>query len=288
MTSSGDLHGEMHRYPIDEGTAERLLTGHLDPEDAPPGFGHVASLVRVATGPANALELAGRQQTVAAMAAAIATSAGQVPASIPRGKRMIGKLLTLKTLGIAIPAMALTAGSAAAATGSLPAPAQAAAHSVLSDVGISVPSGNDSSSSKAVGPDATGSAMYGLCTAYKANGGHANSHSVAFANLAKAAGGAANISTFCANVTPPGKGSNSSNDSNGAASDGTSTPAGPPTSTPGSSHANGQTPAGPPTSTPGSSHANGLTPAGPPTSTPASSHANGHSTSGASNSTGRP
>jgi len=260
---SGDLQGEMHRYPLDYATAERLLAGDLDPEDAPPGFGPVAALVQVAKGPTGAGELVGRQETVAAMAAGIATSAGALAASTPRGRRIIGKLLTLKTLGIAIPAMALTAGGAAAATGNLPAPVQSAAHSVLSDVGISVPKGNDSSSGKAVGPDATGSAKYGLCTAYKANGGHANSHSVAFAKLAKAAGGVANISTFCANVTPPANGSNGSN------SHKPSTPAGPPTSTPARDTTPVSTPAGPPTSTPARDTTPVSTPAGPPISTPA-------------------
>ena len=56
---------------------------------------------------------------------------------------MLGKLVSLKALGIAVPAMALTASGAAAATGSLPAPAQSAVHGALAHVGVSVPSGND-------------------------------------------------------------------------------------------------------------------------------------------------
>ncbi|WP_330475696.1 hypothetical protein [Terrabacter sp. C0L_2] len=62
----------------------------------------------------------------------------------------------------------------------------------------------------AVGPDATGSAAHGLCTARKAvaangngNGGKAMD-SVAFTNLAKAAGGADKIASWCATVTAPG------------------------------------------------------------------------------------
>lgn len=60
----------------------------------------------------------------------------------------------------------------------------------------------------AVGPDATGSAAHGLCTAWKAvaangNGGKAMD-SVAFNNLAKAAGGADKIASWCATVTAPG------------------------------------------------------------------------------------
>ena len=58
-----------------------------------------------------------------------------------------------------------------------------------------------------VGPDATGPAAPGVCTAWEA--GAANAHgkamdSVAFTNLAKAAGGADKVASFCATVTAPG------------------------------------------------------------------------------------
>ncbi|WP_030202383.1 hypothetical protein [Terrabacter tumescens] len=60
----------------------------------------------------------------------------------------------------------------------------------------------------AVGPDATGAAAHGLCTAWKAvaaNGGSGKAmDSVAFTNLAKAAGGADKIASWCATVTAPG------------------------------------------------------------------------------------
>ena len=54
-----------------------------------------------------------------------------------------------------------------------------------------------------MGPDATGPAAFGLCNAY-AKGG-LNSASVAYASLVKAAGGASNITTYCATVTRPGR-----------------------------------------------------------------------------------
>ena len=60
----------------------------------------------------------------------------------------------------------------------------------------------------AVGPDATGSAAHGLCTAWKAVAANGNRgkamDSVAFTNLAKAAGGADKIASWCATVTAPG------------------------------------------------------------------------------------
>ena len=66
------------------------------------------------------------------------------------------------------------------------------------------------SSAGPVGPDATGPAKYGLCTAFadeKAENGKVDTNSVAFRALAKAAGGADEIDAFCADATPPGTGS---------------------------------------------------------------------------------
>jgi len=194
---------------------------------------------------------------------------------------MISRLVTLKALGIALPAMALTAGSAAAATGSLPAPAQNVVSHALSHVGIDVPKGNDNSSPAGtpVGPNVSGPAKFGLCQAAQANNGHPSSHSVAFRNLATAAANLhESVTQFCAGATP-GSGTNGSNENSGAnngANSGTDskggskshsgvTPPGPPSSTPGS----GSTPEGPPSSTPASGTAPVSTPAGPPSSVPA-------------------
>ncbi|HET7173275.1 MAG TPA: hypothetical protein VFI30_03225 [Nocardioidaceae bacterium] len=56
---------------------------------------------------------------------------------------------------------------------------------------------------QAVGPDATGPAMFGLCTAVSHGG--LSTHSVAYRNLAAAAGGDTQITTYCATATPGGK-----------------------------------------------------------------------------------
>jgi hypothetical protein len=50
--------------PLDADTAERLLCGRLDPDDAPPGYAEVARLLRAAAAPADPAELTGQ---VAAM-----------------------------------------------------------------------------------------------------------------------------------------------------------------------------------------------------------------------------
>jgi hypothetical protein len=289
---SGDLPFDMRMPPIDDTTADHLLSGAMAPDDAPPGYGPVAALVRAAGGPirGDELELERRGADVAAVVAAIRVSAAP---PTPQGeKATMRKRFGLKVAAFAIPA-ALMASGAAAATGSLPAPAQSAVHGALAHVGVSVPgghgpsgasantgaSGNHTSTGQPVGPDATGPAAFGLCQAFAASAGHPSANSVAFKNLQKAATakGFATVSAYCATVTP-GNSSSTSGDASGSAPDSTpgsghvptSIPAGPPSSTPGSSHVPSSIPAGPPSSTPGSSHAPNSTPAGPPTSTPAS------------------
>jgi hypothetical protein len=46
--------------PLDGDTAERLLSGRLDPDDAPPGYAEVARLLRAAAAPADESELTGQ------------------------------------------------------------------------------------------------------------------------------------------------------------------------------------------------------------------------------------
>ena len=45
--------------PLDADTAERLLSGRLDPDDAPPGYAEVARLLQAASGPADPAEVVG-------------------------------------------------------------------------------------------------------------------------------------------------------------------------------------------------------------------------------------
>ena len=65
----------------------------------------------------------------------------------------------------------------------------------------------DSTKDAAVGPDATGPAAFGLCTAWEhvqASPGRAAEKSVAFHNLATAAGGVNGITAYCATIPHPG------------------------------------------------------------------------------------
>jgi len=107
---------------------------------------------------------------------------------------VIGTRATI-VAGVAVLAAAT---GAAAYTGSLPGPIQRAAHST-----IGAPTGT--STTHGVGPDATGPAAFGLCNAWT-HGGLATT-SVAYRNLATAAGGADGIQAYCATIVKPGGGS---------------------------------------------------------------------------------
>jgi hypothetical protein len=65
--------------PLDGDTAERLLSGRLDPDDAPPAYAGVARLLRAAAAPAGPDELAslaGKEEALALFRAARAGTAG--------------------------------------------------------------------------------------------------------------------------------------------------------------------------------------------------------------------
>ncbi|MGW5241567.1 hypothetical protein ACWEOW_21755 [Monashia sp. NPDC004114] len=97
------------------------------------------------------------------------------------------------------PAATPNAHSSVAATPTMPAGAAAAGDQAATPTGA--PTGTP------VGPDATGSAAHGLCTAWAAHeaGSGEALGAIAFKNLATAAGGADKVATFCATVTAPGK-----------------------------------------------------------------------------------
>ena len=117
---------------------------------------------------------------------------------------MLTKLLTAKAAA-AVLGVLMTGGVAAAATGSLPAPAQQAAHTLLGGVGVPAPAeATATTQAHAVGPDAAGSAALGLCRAWSAGQGGQHGKKLdaaAFAALAKAAGGSDQVAGFCAQLT---------------------------------------------------------------------------------------
>src|SRR4051812_4573236 len=216
------------RFPIDHDTADRLLSGRLSPEDAPPGYAAVAGLICVATSAAAPEELAREAAIVAAGVEAVRSNPAPAPAGSGRRSR-VTKLRSLKVAAIAAGAVLGSTGVAAAATGNLPAPAQTAVSDALSHVSVSVPKANGHANAAGHGKsgeshgqsgangsnaaDTSGNGDFGLCTAFlAAPNDHANARatsntssgkddSTAFTKLMADHGGSvASTTTYCNGV----------------------------------------------------------------------------------------
>ena len=117
-------------------------------------------------------------------------------------------------IGLLAGGAAVVGGTAVAAYADLlPASVQQAAHDSIgapdpgetesadpTDTPTSTPTATPTSTP--IGPDATGLAAFGLCTAFTHGG--LNVSSTAYASLASAANGASNIATYCSTITKPG------------------------------------------------------------------------------------
>ena len=195
---------------LPDGALDALLTGDLVTDEAYAELQPAAALLGALNAAPQDGELAGHAQALAEF-----RDRGGVPVHARRSGRRRPRLLTSLTAkaaaAAAVAAAALGGVAAAAYTSTLPAPAQQFAHSV-----IGAPSPQPShrpgtpqatpARTDAVGPDATGPAAFGLCTAYahaKAHG-RASQKAVAFRKLAAAAGGTAKIAAYCTAVPHPG------------------------------------------------------------------------------------
>jgi hypothetical protein len=214
----------------DHWTVERLLA---DPETARDAAEQdLATLFAALRAPAEPHELARERDHLAAFDAARALETAPVTS---RRRSMLASLLA-ETAAAAIAACAVTAAGAGAVTGTLPDGLQKVAHDAIGapapdkDKPAKDEKGKDdkdnakgdsrpsaSPTSNAVGPDATGSARDGLCNAFR-HGGLAKT-SIAYRNLSEAAGGPANIPTYCAVVAPPKPTGKPSDKSTGKPSD---------------------------------------------------------------------
>jgi hypothetical protein len=260
VTPPSDLPDEMRRFPSPH-DADRLLAGAVGSDDLPDearGLAGLLSGLRNAAAPTSSIS---EQTAIAAITTEIRSNTTR-PTELRR-RRTFASRVPAKA-GVAAFALVLVGGTAAAAaTGSLPDPAQRIVSSALAHVNVSVPGPNEHANAHASshshgggkshdpkgpsgatgaegakGPDATGVAAFGLCTA-ASNG--ASTHSVAASNLEAAATKAGmTVADYCAGVTHPG------NAGDTTTSTATTTTIEPSPTTP-TSH-----PQGPPTSTPNS------------------------------------
>lgn len=216
---------------IDDQTADRLVSGSVPPDDAPPGYARLASLVRAAQADGSASELAG-QGAMASMAAAIVVSAatlgsgpnGEAPTS--RRNKALSRVLTAKAATAATVALFGLGTAAAAASGALgtgaPAPGSTTAVAISSSSATTTgtalgamgkghgttDSGKPSASASGITAPPTGPAnqhaLFGLCTAFLSGPPttigtavpHANKYnSTAFRALISEAGGSVESTT---------------------------------------------------------------------------------------------
>ena len=220
---------------IPDASLAALLAGGTPPPDAPAPLQHVADVLAALQAAPASDEAAGKAAALAQFRQRVGVSSQPIR-SRRRRPTLLSSLLSAKAAAAAVVAVVGLGGVATAAfAGALPSSAQQFAHDT-----IGAPSPHPSSSAHArsntnaghsgtpVGPSASGPAAFGLCTAYA----HATRHgtgaqkAVAFRNLEKAAGGAANVASFCASVAHPGA---SATPQSGAP---TSHPTGEPTSHP--------------------------------------------------------
>jgi len=133
MSPWRDLESEMQRLPLDTDTADRLLAGSVAPEDAPPGYASVATLLAAVADSPAAGDFSRESETVGLIAAVVRSS--QPRTTEPRRRSIVPRL----RLATAFATVALAATTGLAFAGSLPGAAQDVASTMLAEVGVSVP-----------------------------------------------------------------------------------------------------------------------------------------------------
>ena len=135
MTVPRDGRGEMRNLLLDRDTADRLLSGSVVADDAPPGYAGVAELLRTCARPLP-LDAAHERTTIAAMSERIRARRPASPSA--RGRVAVRRPSRLKLVTVAVGAM-LVGTSGLAFAGELPAPAQRFAHTMFGSIGVDIP-----------------------------------------------------------------------------------------------------------------------------------------------------
>jgi hypothetical protein len=138
MTDWNDLSDEMRRLRLDEDTIDRLLTGRIGPDDAPPGYSEVA---RVLTSAASTDLRDALAREADHVALAVASVGERAPvSSIDARPRRTRRNRRLKVGGLVLVG-AMVGSTGLASAGMFPDAAQDVFAAVLERVGISVPFG---------------------------------------------------------------------------------------------------------------------------------------------------
>jgi hypothetical protein len=214
MSVWGDMDYEMQPLPLDGETAERLLSGRVAPEDAPPGYGPVVRLLDAASAEASAEELANEREGVIAFALAVDSSRAMDSVS-PSGLSMPVPFSRARLVAAALATALVTAGLASA--GSLPGAAQDVASEVLAKLGVSVPGPSDSagthhdvrgSSATAPSAERKGQEISELARTTEATGVEKGAAVSTAASDGKSQAGEQGSAAGAGNASPPPSGSN--------------------------------------------------------------------------------
>src|SRR5215472_6539020 len=218
---------------IQDADLSALLAGRTPQPDTSAPLQHVADVLAALRAAPASGEAVGRGAALAQFRAQVGVSSQSIR-SRRRRPTLLSSLLSAKAAAAAaVAAVSLGGVATAAFANALPPAAQQFAHDTI---GAPSPHASHSANTNTghsgtpVGPNASGPAAFGLCTAF-ANAtqhGTAAQKAVAFRNLEKAAGGAANVASFCASVAHPGATPQTGAPTTHPAGEPTSHPRGPP------------------------------------------------------------
>jgi hypothetical protein len=128
----------MRSLLLDRDTADRLLTGHVEPDDAPPGYSAVAVLLRSASN-LPPIDPERERATVVAMVEEVRSHLqDELPS---RRTRSMAGFARAKVVALAVGAI-LVGTTSLAVAGALPGAAQGVAQTMLAKIGVRVPGPN--------------------------------------------------------------------------------------------------------------------------------------------------
>ena len=154
-------------------------------------------------------ELDGLAQTLSAYRAAVPDARVSHATTARRASVLTGLLTAKAAAAFAGAALGLGATAVAVALSLPPTAPNLTPVSPAASTPAATSAATPGDDGEGVGPDATGPAAHGLCTAWsrhKANGETTPLDSVAMRNLAEAAGGASKVEAYCATIEHPGEG----------------------------------------------------------------------------------
>jgi hypothetical protein len=151
---------DMKRIPdLDRETAERMLSGLVEPDDAPPGYAEVTRVLRTVAAPPERSS-AHREAWAVAAAHEVLTEERMLHPIRTGRSSMRSNYVRAKVIGL-VTAGTLVGTGGMAMAGVLPAPAQDAVAKVFATAGITIPSGH---------PASTGSTISGIATTTTSTG----------------------------------------------------------------------------------------------------------------------